>query len=274
MVLGILLSSTGHGAALGLSVFASRELAGIAAGLGVPAVFVGVFAVLPASGRERVAAGIGAAVAVFGVLLFAYAYPERWVASGPGHLALPAVVVYFLGAITCFFALFTAVVSFKTRNDPGGTVTLERTINGRTRRVEVPVSELEGKDVSGLGGVGILGDVDREAVVTGDDAVVERSGADEPARESSASPSSSAASPSSPASDGGTAGGRLRTPGGESGPGGRPDGTSTPTDQYCGNCHHYDYVRTDDGIQPYCGYYDRPMDDMEPCDHWVRTAGH
>lgn len=43
-------------------------------------------------------------------------------------------------------------------------------------------------------------------------------------------------------------------------------------DRYCGNCAHFRYVRTDDGLSPYCGYHDEVMDDMEPCLEWSSNA--
>ncbi len=39
-------------------------------------------------------------------------------------------------------------------------------------------------------------------------------------------------------------------------------------DRYCGNCEHFQYVRTDEGMQPYCGFHGEEMDDMEACDEW------
>jgi hypothetical protein len=50
--------------------------------------------------------------------------------------------------------------------------------------------------------------------------------------------------------------------------------TEEPTieegDRYCGNCAHFEYVRDGDGLQPYCGYDNRLMDDMEACDAWAQ----
>ena len=42
-----------------------------------------------------------------------------------------------------------------------------------------------------------------------------------------------------------------------------------PQDKYCGSCEHFDYVRTDDGLKPYCGLHDEVMDDMEACAEWT-----
>lgn len=244
VVAGIVIASTdllvGH-----LGVFGAREAAGILAGLGIPAVFIGVFSVLPASGAERAVAAIGACVTVLGVLLFWQVYPEQWYGATANHLTLPVVAVYFLGAITTFWGLFTAVVNFKTRNDPGGTVTLERIIR-RVQGLEPdPEPAPSPPQTTSGSGVGVLGDVDREPVM-----------ADQS--------ESDAEVMAARASDGGTAAAPVRTPE----PSERSPAESSP-DRYCGTCGQFDYIRTDAGMQPYCGYYDEFMDDMDPCEHWA-----
>jgi hypothetical protein len=92
---------------------------------------------------------------------------------------------------------------------------------------------------------------------------------------SSASTSSGSA-PSSPASDGGATTTDIRSPLDASDDGTEfvPNPGEEPKprqvgDQYCGSCQHFDYVRTDQGIQPYCGLYDDLMDDMDACDEWT-----
>jgi len=236
-VIAIVVATTSVLAPLGIDVFGSREIAGVLAGLGVPAVFLGIFTVLPASRRERAAAGVGAAIAVFGVVLFVQAYPEQWIGATPDHVTLQVVAVYFLGGITTFWTLFTAVVNFKVRNDPGGTVTLQRIF--QAARESSSSSSSSRPSASGLGSVGVGGGIDRNPV------------------ESTA------------ASDGGSTDTDIRTPG--------PThdaevmsagGDQSEPDRYCGNCADFDYRRTEDGFQPYCGYFDELMDDMDPCEHW------
>ncbi|ELK48253.1 hypothetical protein D320_19842, partial [Haloferax sp. BAB-2207] len=39
-------------------------------------------------------------------------------------------------------------------------------------------------------------------------------------------------------------------------------------DRYCGNCTYFEYVRTSDGLKPYCAAHDEMMQDMEACDEW------
>ncbi len=39
-------------------------------------------------------------------------------------------------------------------------------------------------------------------------------------------------------------------------------------DSYCGSCKQFEYVQTDKGMQPYCGFHDEVMDDMDACDEY------
>ena len=251
VIAGIVAATTDLLVASGMLAWQAMEVAGVLAGLGVPAVFLGIFTVLPAGRRTRAAAVIGASVALFGVALFAHAYPCQWTgtncAAGRPILALPTVGVYFFGTITTFWCLFAGVANFKTRNDPGGTVRMEVTKKGETHVVEVPRSSL-----GGLGGVGLFGGTPDGEVETQTNAP-------------------DATNATTHASDGGSAADDLWSP--------MDDGTEVSTasspadpsvgDRYCGNCAHFEYVRTGDGIQPYCGHHDELMDDMEACESWT-----
>ena len=287
VVAGIVVATTDVLLGGGITLFDVREYGGILAGLGVPAVFLGISAVLPAERSTRAAAGIGASVAVLGVALFAHAYPCRWsgasCAPGMVDLTLPTVGVYFLGALTTFWCLFVGIANFKTRNDPGGTVTMEVTRQGETKVIEVDRSTAKGS--VGLGGgtnspTGTVGtqvsdggadddDIREVASVTGTDAADADTGP-------TASPSGPGG-PSSPSASASQSGSRS-SPG--TGPVPASDGedswtsmtaTETPTDaadRYCGNCEHFEYVRTERGIQPYCGFHDGVMADMDACEDW------
>ena len=292
----------------------AREVGGILGGVGVPLVLLGVMAVLPADRNTYAAAIVGAVVMCLGVALFAHAYPQQWV-GGPRpeltDLTLPTAGVYFLGAATTLWSVFVGVANFKTRNDPGGTVSMEVTHKGETKVVEVPRDQLGSR-----GGVGLLGgtpDGDVETQTNRPDAA----GADGDAEPNpsaptagpgvGASPGSDAAGaatgrtngngtgrgvdaggrtgPASPGvSDGGSADADISSPLDDAGPTGGPSSPATPEsapspgspaardgpgDTYCGNCAEFDYVRTDDGMRPYCAHYDELMDDMEACDSWT-----
>jgi hypothetical protein len=278
VVAGIVVGSTGvYG-----SGAESRELAGVLAGFGVPAVFTGIFAVLPAGRRTRAAAGVGAAVAVFGVALFVHAYPCQWVGSncleGRTLLTLPVAVVYFSGVITTFFCLFVGVANFKSRNNPGGTAKIEVTAQGETRIIEVPKSELSkfGGSLGVLGNTPDVGDQRRpeqgDAIsdggaddrvvteVTDDDAIVQRSGPSTPSAPDGSS------GPAGQRSQGGKQG--ARQPSARRVDISHRQTTGSDRDRYCGSCQHFQYVQTDHGMQPYCGAHDDLMDDMEACSQY------
>ena len=159
VVAGIVAAGSGLLTAQGYSLGEARWLAGILGGVGVPAVFLGIFTILPAGRATRGAALIGASIAVFGVALFAHAYPCQWIGntcatSGP-NLTLPTAGIYFLGTLTTFWCLFTGVANFKTRNDPGGTVRME--IRNITRQATDGNDDSDNDGFGGLGGVGLFG---------------------------------------------------------------------------------------------------------------------
>jgi hypothetical protein len=156
MVVGAIGLATTNAGVQSLGRYPARELAGVLAGFGLPAVLLGVFAVLPASRSVRAAALTGSSIAMVGVVLFQYAYPYDWVSSAP-LLTLATTAVYFLGVLTVFWCLFVALATFKTRNDPGGTAKMEITREGTIRLVE------EARSLGRFGGVGLFGtDLDGE----------------------------------------------------------------------------------------------------------------
>ncbi|EMA23592.1 DUF7139 domain-containing protein [Haloarcula argentinensis] len=150
LVGAIALATTSIGSRYGLDAYAARRIAGGIAGLGLPSVILGVFAVFPASRRIRLTALGGTGVAAVGVVLFLSLYPYSWTSSDP-LLALLTGAVYFAGIVTTFWCLFASLATFKTRNDPGGTARMEVTEEGTIRLVE------EARSLPGLGGIGFFG---------------------------------------------------------------------------------------------------------------------
>jgi len=296
---GILAGATGVLVSNGFGIYESREIAGVLAGLGIPAVFVGIFTVLPANRLQRAAAAVGSGLAVLGVMLFRVAYPYQWYASGsgvPSTATLAFIVVYAAGIITTFWCLFTAVATFKTRNDPGGTVTLTVEKNGETHTVEVPTTDLESAREKltdeGFGGVGVFGDVEEPEQrtranasepepATGTTTTTTTTGSSSSSRNGGATTRSGRSTPNpspGPAasvSDGGAASRDISSPLDDENDG-RPGSARSAgpgPDEYCGNCTHFDYVDTDDdGMQPYCGLYEEEMDDMEACEWWEQNS--
>lgn len=141
VVAAILALSTGFADLFGATTdTASKRLAGALAGLGIPAMFLGVVVVLPSSARERLGVVLGTVLSAGGVGLFWVAYPTRWTGTAQS-LAFPTAMLYFVGGSVALWFVFSAVATFKLRNNPQGTVTLEVVRQGETRELEVSAAE-------------------------------------------------------------------------------------------------------------------------------------
>ncbi|PSP95810.1 hypothetical protein BRC91_00475 [Halobacteriales archaeon QS_4_62_28] len=141
IVTGILIVTTPLSTLVGAGTdTAAQSIAGVLAGLGVPAALAAVVIVLPASRHETVGVLTGTLLCLLGVGLFNYAYPAHWTGTAQS-LAFPTTVVYFLGGSVAFWFVFTAVASYRVRNNPHGTVQLELKRKGETRTVEVSRDE-------------------------------------------------------------------------------------------------------------------------------------
>jgi hypothetical protein len=249
--------------------FATVRVAGVLAGLGVPAALVGVFIVLPAGRRVRAAAAISASLCLLGVALFWHAYPAHWRGYGD-ELTLQVSTVYLLGLLTAIWCLFSAVATFKTRNDPGGNLEMNVTRHTKT------VLEVDDEpDSGGMGGVGFLGstpDGEVETQTNADDGGTALSYDEADRRSTRRSAGSPGATPGGATSDGGSAAADITSPleGGSDAEIVEPtETTNEPADRYCGNCEHFEYVRSSEGMVPYCARHDRTMDDMDACEEWT-----
>lgn len=236
----------------GTGIYEAREVSGVLAGLGLPAAFVGILAVIPAGRVVRAAAAIGAGLAVLGVAMFVHAYPEQWLSTEPALAAL-TVLVYSLGAIVTFWCTFAGLATFRTRGEPGGTAHLDVT---RTDTVRV-VSE--GPEGSGIGGVGLTETPDGgvETQTNRGSAAEDATGTDLPDGEDTGSRAGEDTS-GSRAGDGAGSGTAPVVEPGVGGP-----------DPYCGNCVHFAYARVDDEMQPYCTHHEDILDDMDACGEWT-----
>jgi len=254
VVLAIVFATTDLRSAFGLGLLEGREVAGILAGIGLPAVFVGIFAVLPASRVVRAAAAIGASVALFGVTLFGYAYPDRWLSVDP-LLTVSTVLVYSLGTLVTVWCMFLALATLQTRNDPGGTARMRVTEEGTIKVIEAD------RSLPGMGGVGLFGRDPEPTART----QTGREGAGGPTVDADGG----ATVIGEPTSDGGTT---VEDPGeAPRSPAHPASGHGTP-DRYCGNCEHFEYVKAADGMEPYCGLRGEVMDDIDACEDW--SANH
>jgi hypothetical protein len=282
MVVGaIAVATTGVGEQFGLGQIAARQLAGVLAGLGLPAAFLGVFTVLPTGPNTRAAALIGASVSVLGVALFAVAYPAQW--FGAGHpLAVVTVLVYFSGAVTTLACMFAALATFQTRNDPGGTARMEITEEGRVRLVEgADIAPVPGTPASAAGSVGLFGDGPDGSVQTqtnraspsgpadseDNDAEILSERPDSRRRDRTPGPGQTATADGGSAAIGDTANGEFTDA--EFVDAARD---RAHPDAYCGNCDHFEYVKVEGNITPYCRLQGDRMDDMDACTEWTETT--
>lgn len=256
-----------------LDVYQARQLAGVLAGLGLPAVFVGIFIVLPASNATRATAAIGASLAVFGVVLFSYAYPYQWLSNSP-PLAVGTTALYAAGTLVTFWCLFVAVATFKTRNDPGGTARIEITEEGQVRVIKGPSkseSASSGRSIPGFGSIGLFGSGPDGSVPTqtNNESHSAPDGTDDAVVLQQSSTDSGATNEGSMAtSDGGVA--TQDDPAIEDDILEAAQQRGQP-DTYCGNCRHFEYVSVDGEIMPYCALHDDLMDDMEACRDWTEN---
>jgi len=115
---------------------AAKAQAGVAAGLGVPTMLLGVVVVLPASLRQRLGVVFGALLSAGGVFLFWQVYPQRWTRTAD-PLAFETMMLYGLGGAIALWFVFSTIASFRLRNNPQGTVELEVVKEGSTRTIEV-----------------------------------------------------------------------------------------------------------------------------------------
>lgn len=246
VVAAISVATTGLSSLLGLDVIGARALAGVLAGLGIPAGFVGLFVVLPATDATRAAAAVGASLAVFGVVLFAYAYPDRWLSADP-PVAVATIAIYALGTLLTLWSLFISVATFNRRQGPGGTARIEITEEGNVRLVSAAPDSAVG------GGVGMFGsDPDGSVPTQTNTESVDRSPTRSERDPRPTSDGSGALAEDAEVDDAILEAASER---------GRPD-------RYCGNCAHFEYVRADGEIAPYCARHSELMDDMEACEQW------
>ena len=266
LLAAIIVAGSGLLTSRGYSLGQTRWIGGVLGGIGLPAVILGVFTVLPADRRTRSAALIGASLALFGVAIFSHAYPCQWIGTtctNPGaDLTLPTAGIYALGTLTTVWCLFVGIANFKVRNNPGGTVTMEVTRQGETQVVEVDRSEL-----GGMGGVGFLGptpdgEVETQTNTNGHPAGSTTSDGGATSNDISSIGRSESAAPVEKTASGVDRIG-PKTPSSS-----RSQRADPSVDRYCGSCVEFKYVRTDTGIRPYCGYHDELMDDMDACEEW------
>ncbi|MEF8906763.1 MAG: permease [Haloarculaceae archaeon] len=97
------------------SMFAVREVAAVAAAVGLPALLSGVVVLLPVDKRMRYLAGAGSVVCLAAVALFVWAYPQNWNVAQPPDYSAQGVAVYSLGAAMIVAATGAALVGHRVQ---------------------------------------------------------------------------------------------------------------------------------------------------------------
>lgn len=114
----------------------AKQAAAMSAGLGVPAMLIGIVVILPASRRNRGGVVVGTFLTLAGVALFWFAYPDRWTRTGES-LAFETGALYAVGVAIALWYVFSALAAARLRNSPLGMVELEVIREGETRTVQV-----------------------------------------------------------------------------------------------------------------------------------------
>lgn len=137
VALGVLGVVTAMGlVTLGGSTETANLYAGVTAGLGIPLMLIGIVVVLPAASRTRLGVAVGAVLALAGVVLFWNVYPDRWTRTAD-PLAFETMMLYGIGCVIALWFVFSAIATFRLRNNPQGTIRLEVVRQGKTKTYQV-----------------------------------------------------------------------------------------------------------------------------------------
>jgi len=101
-----------------LSTYAVREVAAVAAAVGLPALLLGVVVLLPVDRRMLYLAGVGTAITLVAVGLFTWAYPYYWNVPDTDYSA-QVVAVYTLGLVAVIAATGSALVAHRVERATG-----------------------------------------------------------------------------------------------------------------------------------------------------------
>ena len=96
-----------------LSTYAVRQVAAVAAALGLPGLLLGVVVLLPVDRRMLYLGSGGAAVCLLAVGLFVQVYPYSWNVPEPPDYSAQVVAVYSLGLVAVIGATGAALVAHR-----------------------------------------------------------------------------------------------------------------------------------------------------------------
>ncbi|WP_144797097.1 DUF7139 domain-containing protein [Halorubrum depositum] len=102
-----------------LSTYGVKEVAAVAAAVGLPALLLGVVVLLPVDRRMLYLAGVGTAITLVAIGLFAWAYPYNWNVPDSADYSAQVVAVYTLGLVAVIAATGGALVAHRVERATG-----------------------------------------------------------------------------------------------------------------------------------------------------------
>jgi len=108
-----------------LSTYAVREVAGVAAAVGLPALLLGIVVLLPVDKRMLYVSAAGSAVTVAAVGLFVWAYPQDWNVTVPPDYSAQAIAIYSVGIALVVAATGAALVAHRVERVTDGATAAE-----------------------------------------------------------------------------------------------------------------------------------------------------
>ncbi|MBP1923549.1 hypothetical protein J2751_002592 [Halorubrum alkaliphilum] len=101
------------------SMYAVRQVASVAAALGLPALLLGVVVLLPVDLRMLYLGVAGSAVCLAAVGLFVWAYPDAWNVTNPPDYSAQGVAIYSVGLVGVIGATGVALVAHRVEQATG-----------------------------------------------------------------------------------------------------------------------------------------------------------
>ncbi|WP_418282937.1 DUF7139 domain-containing protein [Halorubrum sp. DTA98] len=104
-----------------LSTYAVREVAVVAAALGLPTLLLGTVVLLPVDKRMLYVAAAGTLTTVGAIAIFVWAYPHDWNVTNPPDYSAQGIAVYSVGIALVVSATGAALVAHRVERAAGRT---------------------------------------------------------------------------------------------------------------------------------------------------------
>jgi hypothetical protein len=137
-----------------ISMYSVREVAAVAAALGLPGLLLGVVVLLPVDRRMRYLGSAGSAVSVVAVGWFVTVYPYDWNVPEPPDYSAQVVALYSAGLVAVIAATGAALVAHRVEQaadgvtvDPDSTATTRSADDGTETDAEAVTDEAVRADI-------------------------------------------------------------------------------------------------------------------------------